>query len=546
MDQRTRKDVFPQKIVLVNGDVKNAENLLSAAPLQITTDEPNCAVLANGSDGNCAEVLLDFGIEMNAAPRILTHVIMGENPARVRIVAGESVSEAMSDIGGEKNATNDHALRDYETLLPQFSDMTFSESGFRFLRLRLESPNTTLRIKSIAATAIYRDIPYLGTFECSNETINKIYSTAAYTCHQCMQQFVWDGIKRDRLVWVGDMHPEMLTIRTVFGTQKVFEDSLSFMRDQTPVSGWMNGMPSYSLWWLIMAWDWYFYTGNKAFLEENRGYALALADKIQSLVDENGEDRLPGYFLDWPSHDTDWEQAGTRALMALALEKCELLCAELGNPELGALCKAKAELICKTPLNTHGAKQVEAMAALAGWKNMTEAGENILICGAKGFSTFMSYYLFTVAAAKDSKQALSVLESYYGAMLSLGATTFWEDFNVDWLGSSAAPIDAPVKEGENDIHGDHGAFCYIGLRHSLCHGWSSAVTAFLAETVLGIKIAAPGCREIVIRPDLCGLDFARGTYPTPHGVLSVSVTKDEKGLSVDYTAPEGVKVRIEK
>ena len=26
--------------------------------------------------------------------------------------------------------------------------------------------------------------------------------------------------------------------------QKVFEDSLSFMRDQTPVSGWMNGMPS--------------------------------------------------------------------------------------------------------------------------------------------------------------------------------------------------------------------------------------------------------------------------------------------------------------
>ena len=122
----------------------------------------------------------------------------------------------------------------------------------------------------------------------------------------------------------------------------------------------------------------------------------------------------------------------------------------------------------------------------------------------------------------------------------------WDCPGIDWLGDSAAPIDAPVKEDENDIHGDHGAFCYIGLRHSLCHGWSSAVTAFLAETVLGIKIAAPGCREIVIRPDLCGLDFARGTYPTPLGILSVSVTKGENGLSVDYTAPEGVKVRIEK
>ena len=546
MDERTRKDIFPCRIILTNGSVENPEGLLTPKPLQITTDEPLCAVLSNGSDGEKAEVILDFGVEMNAAPRILTHVISGADPAKVRIVAGESVSEAMSDIGGEKNATNDHALRDCETLLPRFSDMTFSESGFRFLRVRLESPNTSIRIKSIVATAVFRDIPYLGTFECSNEVINKIYSTAAYTCHQCMQQYIWDGIKRDRLVWVGDMHPEMLTVRTVFGPQKVFEDSLSFMRDQTPLSGWMNGMPSYSLWWLIMAWDWYFYTGNKDFLEENRSYALALANKIQSLVDENGNDSLPGYFLDWPSHDTEWEQAGTRALMALALRKCGLLCSELGDFGLGKLCEEKADLICKTPLETHGAKQVEAMTALAGWKNVTEAGQKILSGGAKGFSTFMSYYLFTVAAAADPEKALDILESYYGAMLSMGATTFWEDFNIDWLGDSAAPIDAPVKEGENDVHGDHGAFCYIGLRHSLCHGWSSAVTAFLAEKVLGINIAAAGCRGIIIRPDLCGLEFARGTYPTPFGVVSVSVTKGEKGLEVEVSAPEGVNVRVEK
>lgn len=41
-------------------------------------------------------------------------------------------------------------------------------------------------------------------------------------------------------------------------------------------------------------------------------------------------------------------------------------------------------------------------------------------------------------------------------MLDLGATTFWEDFNLDWI-PNAAPIDEPVPAGKKDIHGDFGA-----------------------------------------------------------------------------------------
>ena len=32
-----------------------------------------------------------------------------------------------------------------------------------------------------------------------------------------MQDCLWDGIKRDRLVWIGDMHPETMSILAVFG-----------------------------------------------------------------------------------------------------------------------------------------------------------------------------------------------------------------------------------------------------------------------------------------------------------------------------------------
>ena len=68
-------------------------------------------------------------------------------------------------------------------------------------------------------------------------------------------------------------------------------------------------------------------------------------------------------------------------------------------------------------------------------------------------------------------------------MLSRGATTFWEDFDVAWLEGSGR-IDEFPEKGQKDIHGDFGAFCHIGFRHSLCHGWASGVLAFIIEQML--------------------------------------------------------------
>ena len=121
------------------------------------------------------------------------------------------------------------------------------------------------------------------------------------------------------------MHPEMLTIRTVFGRQPLLEDTLRFARETTPLPGWMNGMPTYSLWWLLIVWDWYWYTGSRTFLEENRDYALVLIRQITDLIRADGSDTLPGYFLDWPSHERAEEKDGSRALLSMALEAYMLL-----------------------------------------------------------------------------------------------------------------------------------------------------------------------------------------------------------------------------
>ncbi len=534
------ENIFPVRIVASSGNVKDAENLLKTKELQITTNEPDVSILKNGIKGKKASIILDFGKELHGKLRILTHTLSGTNPANVHIAYGESVSEAMSTVG-KQGATNDHSTRDFEFPVPPYSDMSFNESGFRFAKIELSDKNTEIRIKAITATAIYRDIPYLGTFYCSNETINKIYDISAYTCHLNMQQYIWDGIKRDRLVWVGDMHPEMLTVRTVFGAHNIIERSLRFMRESTPLPLWMNGMPTYSLWWLHILYDWYLYTGNDEFLTENKDYALKLIEIICGLVNKDGSDNIPSYFIDWPCNGKKAGVSGSRALLAMSLSSAAKLAETLGEIKLAELCNEKKSYLTATAPKTYGAKQVAAMYSLADWMDAETAAEEILQNGAAGFSTFMSYYILKAASKKDMSATLSALEEYYGGMLSMGATTFWEDFDIKWL-RNACPLDRIPEKGKSDIHADNGAFCYKGLRHSLCHGWSSAPTAFLAEEVLGIKILEPGCKKIAIKPNLGNLSFAKGTYPTPYGIISVECTNDGNTVSVKYSAPEIIEI----
>ena len=299
----------------------------------------------------------------------------------------------------------------------------------------------------------------------------------------------------------------------------------------------MNGMPTYSAWWVINFCDYCEYTGNKAFFEENRDYAEFIMNKINNCISDDGEMFFyndPGqFFLDWPTALTPDAKIGTAMVIMLAAQRFLRLrdnsvCNEILN-KLGRYLDAD----CKF-------KQTRAFQILAGGKSQNDT-DFLEKGGAAGFSTFMSYYMLSALAdAGKTADALSILKTYYGGMLKAGATTFWEDFDIDWL-KDGTSLDS--LSGQYDIHGDNGAHCYVGYRHSLCHGWSSAPTAFLAERVLGIRILEPGCRRIGIYPELGGLEWAEGEYPTPYGTVSVKCRKTEDGgISVEYKAPEQIEI----
>jgi len=503
-------------------------------------------------------IVLDFGCEIQGGLEIVTTVANQNPAARVRVRFGESVSEVMSEVNDPKGATNDHAIRDQVVTLPWLGCIQLGQSGFRFVRIDLADKNTELDIKEISAIFTYRDIPYRGSFRCSDERLNKIWMTGAYTVHVNMQDYLWDGIKRDRLVWVGDLHLEVMTVNTVFGYCDVVPKSLDLIRETTPLPGWMNGISSYSIWWLLIQRDWYYYQGNLTYLQEQHSYLSGLLRFLITKIDKNGHEQLDGNrFLDWPSSENKVGiDAGLQALMLWAMRSGEELCLVLGENDLAkecALMAGKLEKAGKKQAETYkklkmvpdapGVKQGAALLALAGLMKAEEADKNFLsVNGSRGFSTFYGYYMLkAMAEAGNYEGAMDVIREFWGAMLDLGATTFWEDFNIDWL-PNASRIDELVPEGKKDIHGDYGAYCYAGFRHSLCHGWASGPTPWLSEYVLGIKVLEPGCKTVQIRPHLGDLEWVEGSFPTPYGEIRVSHKQVNGKTETKISAPAEVTI----
>lgn len=534
-----------ERILWTSGDgIVNAEQLLKPGNGQADLVGSNLCTMT-GDPENPPSILLDFGKELHGGIEMVTGTFEGKEPIRVQITLGESATEAMSTIGSS-SATNDHALRDFTITLPWLGKVEIGNSGFRFARITLLDPDRTLLLKEIRAISIYRDISWEGSFISSDERLNQIWETGARTVHLNMQDFLWDGIKRDRLVWVGDMHPEVSTILSVFGYNEVVPKSLDLISEITELPNWMNGISSYSMWWILIQHQWYMHNGNLEYLSNNQEYIFDLLRILQTKIDENGKEELDGNrFLDWPtSPNKEAIHAGLQSMMVMTFNAGAEIADILDKPALAVEYRQTVDLLKQHVPDPNSNKSGGALMALSGLVDPGEMNKNLLaVDPLSGVSTFYGFYVLQARAlAGDYQGAMDVIRNYWGAMLDLGATTFWEDFDLEWA-KNAGRIDELPVQGHDDIHADYGDYCYVGLRHSLCHGWASGPTTWLSQHVLGIQVIEPGCKAVKIDPHLGDLEWVEGSYPTPFGTIKVRHEKKPDGsIHSDIELPEGVRL----
>ena len=155
-----------------DASITGLESLLRGGNGQADLFDGQIARIKSGTNGR-ASFLLDFGRELQGGIQMVTGR-SSQKEVKVRVRFGESASEAMCDITPENGATNDHAIRDFQLVLPWLGVAEIGNSGFRFVRIDLEEPNVELNLKELRATFGYRDIPYLGSFKSDNERLNDI------------------------------------------------------------------------------------------------------------------------------------------------------------------------------------------------------------------------------------------------------------------------------------------------------------------------------------------------------------------------------------
>lgn len=477
----TKKEyLWPQRLLMVEGDVTEAEGLLQEVPLQILIGTPaKNYTRINGR----ASLLFDFGIEARATLRLLCREVKrggAGGTTRVRIRLGESASECCAELG-EKGACNDHAPRDFEAVLTGMSDVCYGQSGFRFARIDFLEDDVQVLLHAVLAVGDTLDLPVRYHYKGKDPLVADIYAAAKRTIDLCSAgDYVWDGIKRDRLVWIGDMHPEMLALTTLYGRVPMMDHSLNFMRATTPIGTWMCGITTYSAWWVITLADYYARTGCADLVRENLAYAQEVVKQFLQYVDEDGTVQLHERILvDWPTHGQPDEEAGVHAILLMMAKRASYLFSAMASPSGNAVELTKRLL--KKPITVTHSMQVAALKYFALGELPREDVALMGKQGADGMSTFMSYYILTAYARYYGKEAaLELMKTYYGGMLSRGATTFWEDFHLAWLEGSGR-IDELPAEGEKNLHGDYGDFCYVGFRHSLCHAWSTGILRFMED-----------------------------------------------------------------
>lgn len=537
------KCILPVKIISEN-NVVNSLNLFKEKEKQIHLNEKEVTTLSKGSF-----IVLDFGKEVAGGIRILTKDATNKC-AEIHIRFGESVGECYAPIG-YKNATNDHSTRDIYYEIPFLSDITIGSTGFRFVRIDVED-DVSLSFKNIYA--VLDDVKEIdGYFISDDELLNKIFDIAAYTNALCHKNgFYYDGIKRDRLVWIGDAYPIYKASKYLYLKDEELLNSLKFATIESPLPNWVNWSPMYSFWWMLLLAEHYLDNNDINVVLPLLSYLKGIIYQSKDLIKENGDLSFGFLFIDWPSHydiedplgndvvKKEDEITGCRFLVLLTLKKVLQAFEKLLNKEDLKLINELISCLEKGNSNVIKFKQIAALGVEAGYKDDNKK-EILLTGGANGLSTFQSYFILkSISELGMHEESVAQAKEYYGKMIELGATTFFEDFDIAWA-DNVTKIDEIPIEDKKDFHGDHGAFCYKGYRHSLCHGWSSGVVAFIFEYIVGVKQI--DSTNFIIKPNLGNIKNLKCAFATKNGLVKLEFVN---GKLINIEVPEGILISIEE
>ena len=503
-----------------------ASQLPSAFKLPVKKMSAVAVVKANNS------MLADFGKETFGFLQL--HGVKGAG--KITIYYGESKEEALLP----EHAENLDVLELNNT---NKNDTTITLSkAFRFVNIQY---GNSIAVDSVSMLHEYADLPDKGSFKCSDTLINKIYDIAAYTLHLSTREFFVDGIKRDRWVWSGDAYQSYLMNYYLMNDNETVKRTMYSLRGKDPVTGHINTIMDYSFYWFLGIYDYYLYTGDKSYIIQNYPRMKTLMQYCLDRRNKNGlMEGMPGdwIFIDWADGlRKDGELSFEQLLLCRSLETMAICADIVQDGSSAGQYKTLSTDLRKKLFDYYWNENKQALVHtrvdgkqsdnVTRYANMFSiffvyfndqqkqaVKKSVLLNDSiqKIVTPYMRFYeLEALCAMGEQSNVLEQMKAYWGGMLQLGATSFWELYNPDDKGV------------------EHYAMYGRPFGKSLCHAWGASPIYLLGKYYLGIKPTSPGYATYSIEPALGGLQWMEGKTPTPAGNITLYCsTKQVKVKSV--------------
>ena len=479
-------------------------------------------------------LLADFGEETYGYLRFKD--IRGKGA--VRVIYAESESEALAvDLANTKPG----ALDGWEMLmLEEGAEMRRDIAhGFRFVHVI--PVDGEVSVGALAMDRETKGLPVRGSFRCSDAELNEIWDVSVRTLELTCREVFIEGIKRDHWVWSGDAVQSFLMNYYVFGDYDGCRDTLWTLRGKDPVKCHLNRIMDYTFYWFDAVEKYRLYSGDpyiarqvyprmKTLLE----FALGRLDAAGRPVDRPGD----WMFIDWAPKPLPNEGGVTsfeQMLLVRALEATASVATEVGAKEdaaayLARAKKLRAEIVPRywnaekgglmhmiyadgrtDPMITRYPNMFGLFYGYFDKAQQESVVKNVIFNDdvLKIQTPYMRFYeLESLCALGRQADVTKEIKAYWGGMLKLGATSFWELYN-------------PTESGEQ-----HYAMYGRRFGKSLCHAWGASPVYLLGRYYLGVTPTSPGFKTYDVKPNLGGLDWIEGDVPTPWGRIHVYADKN--------------------
>ncbi|MDR6415287.1 alpha-L-rhamnosidase C-terminal domain-containing protein [Pseudarthrobacter sulfonivorans] len=425
---------------------------------------------------------------------------------------------------------------------------------FRFLRLRIITADAAVLVRQLTATRTHYPLPISGTFASSSDVDRRLWDVSVRTLLNCMHETFEDCPFYEQLQYAMDTRSQALfslhlsaddrLIRRAIEDFAASGDPMGLTESRAP-SVEPQFIPGFSLYWVRMVADHVAYVGDRPFTERFIGRIDAVLGYFEDRLAADGfvlspDDDGPVWnFVDW----TDaWRLS--RGVPELGPRRANTIATFMYIAALRAAASI-AEFCGRHGLSHEYLSRANALADLTasgpawddatGYFRDTDRGQPqsvhaqvwaVLagaVTGAKAADLLRRATADTELAPCSYATALDLFD----ALRQAGA-----DERIDWTPWQDMLAMNLTTWAEDTV----------SLR-SDCHAWGSVPLQHFPRYILGVSPAAPGFTAAAIDPAPSHLDWAQGTVPTPHGLITVHWTRGSGSTrTVTVTAPPAVEL----